>query len=102
MQPQRCRRDHRQSFAHIGQKVGDSGDIQNLIRTIPGKGFRFVGEISVSNGSRKVASPDETHELRLALSPSLVDRPAVAVLPFTNMTGDPQQEYFSDGISEDI
>jgi TolB-like protein len=32
----------------------------------------------------------------------LPDRPAIAVLPFTNMTGDPQQDYFSDGISEDI
>src|SRR4030095_150452 len=30
------------------------------------------------------------------------DRPAIAVLPFTNMSGDPEQEYFSDGISEDI
>jgi TolB-like protein/Tfp pilus assembly protein PilF len=33
---------------------------------------------------------------------SLPDRPAIAVLPFDNMTGDPSQEYFSDGISEDI
>ena len=32
----------------------------------------------------------------------LSDRPAIAVLPFTNMSGDPEQEYFSDGISEDI
>jgi TolB-like protein len=37
---------------------------------------------------------------RLALP--LPDRPAIAVLPFTNLTGDPSQEYFSDGISEDI
>ena len=32
----------------------------------------------------------------------LPDRPAIAVLPFLNMSGDPEQEYFSDGISEDI
>ena len=32
----------------------------------------------------------------------LPDRPAIAVLPFTNLSGEPEQEYFSDGISEDI
>ena len=31
-----------------------------------------------------------------------IDKPSIAVLPFTNMSGDPEQEYFSDGISEDI
>ncbi len=79
--------------------VGDSGDMQKLIRTIPRKGFRFVGEICTtkSNGKR---STDQIRGSKLALP--LPDRPAIAVLPFKNMTGDPQQDYFSDGISEDI
>ena len=34
--------------------------------------------------------------------PALPDKPSIAVLPFANMSGDPEQEYFSDGISEDI
>jgi adenylate cyclase len=34
--------------------------------------------------------------------PALPDRPSIAVLPFTNMSGDPEQEYFADGIVEDI
>lgn len=46
------------------------------------------------------ASLDKSHESKAL--PSLPDRPAIAVLPFKNMTGDPEQDYFSDGISEDI
>lgn len=82
--------------------VGDSGNSQKLIRTIPRKGFRFVGEVRTPDTVGGVLAPshDKSHG-SLALPP-LPDRPAIAVLPFKNMTGDPQQEYFSDGISEDI
>ncbi len=83
--------------------VGDSGGEQKLIRTIPRKGLRFVA--TVLTGVDRIepdhagAPPEETHEpSRLPLP----DRPAIAVLPFTNMSDDPDQEYFSDGISEDI
>ena len=34
--------------------------------------------------------------------PLLPDKPSIAVLPFTNMSGDPEQEFFADGIAEDI
>ena len=34
--------------------------------------------------------------------PPLPDKPSIAVLPFANMSGDPEQEYFADGITEDI
>src|SRR4051812_21664682 len=36
------------------------------------------------------------------VAPSLPDKPSIAVLPFSNMSGDPEQEYFADGITEDI
>ena len=84
--------------------VGDSGDAQKLIRTIARKGIRFVGDVRVVGGSgpsRAGGSADDVHE-RSRQTPPLPDRPAIAVLPFTNMTDDPAQEYFSDGISEDI
>jgi TolB-like protein/cytochrome c-type biogenesis protein CcmH/NrfG len=83
--------------------VGDSGVDQNLIRTIPRKGFRFVGAVNERpDGIQPVAaSPEQVHKPPRPALP-LPDRPAIAVLPFNNMSGDPEQEYFSDGISEDI
>src|SRR6186713_1475620 len=79
--------------------IGDNGKEQRLIRTIPRKGIRFVGAV---NGpcDAQAASPAEAVRPRLPLT--LPDRPAIAVLPFDNMSGDRDQEYFSDGISEDI
>jgi TolB-like protein len=84
--------------------IGDSGDEQRLIRTIARKGFRFVGEVQAHKPLDAAhATPtagDSSEPSRPALP--LPDRPAIAVLPFTNMTDDPAQDYFSDGISEDI
>ena len=79
--------------------IGDNGKEQRLIRTIPRKGIRFVGAV---NGpcDAQAASSVEAEQPGPALA--LPDRPAIAVLPFNNMSGDREQEYFSDGISEDI
>ena len=80
--------------------VGDNGEEQKLIRTIARKGFRFVGEVRLAGvGATHAGMAGHGPE---PAQPALPDRPAIAVLPFTNMTGDPAQEYFSDGISEDI
>ncbi|MBR0714220.1 winged helix-turn-helix domain-containing protein [Bradyrhizobium liaoningense] len=80
--------------------VGDSGANQALIRTIARKGFRFVGDIELRPGQMEPAIVLERRNAQAALP--LPDRPAIAVLPFTNMSGDREQDYFSDGISEDI
>jgi TolB-like protein/cytochrome c-type biogenesis protein CcmH/NrfG len=86
--------------------LGDSGGKQKLIRTIARKGLRFVGSVHThSNGAEpaQAAAPpgDDIQEPSRPALP-LPDRPAIAVLPFVNMSGDQEQEYFSDGISEDI
>ncbi len=85
--------------------VGDTGGDQKVIRTIARKGLRFVGDVLPQTGDAEppeAAGPlHEIHEPPRTALP-LPDRPAIAVLPFTNMTGDPQQDYFSDGVSEDI
>src|SRR5262245_12411348 len=86
--------------------IGDSGDDQKLIRTIARRGLRFVGVVRAQvNGDEPARAtgslPDEIREQSRPGLP-LPDRPAIAVLPFINMSGDEEQEYFSDGISEDI
>src|SRR6202043_630464 len=84
--------------------VGDNGKDQKLIRTVARKGLRFVGIVhEESTGVRPVRLPDRPDEVHpQPISLPLSERPAIAVLPFINMSDDPEQEYFSDGISEDI
>jgi TolB-like protein len=72
--------------------IGDSGEEQRLIRTIARKGFRFVGAL---HAPPPAAAPSPSEPAPLTL-------PAIAVLPFVNMSNESEQEYFSDGISEDI
>ena len=59
---------------------------EGWIITVPGRGYRLVAGPAVS----------------LPVPPALPDLPSIAVLPFANLGGDPQQEFFSDGIAEDI
>jgi TolB-like protein/Tfp pilus assembly protein PilF len=86
--------------------VGDSGEDKKLIRTIARKGLRFVGEVRMPPNGDEAAvvtdPPPEEIQERSRIALPLPDRPAIAVLPFINMSGDSEQEYFSDGISEDI
>jgi TolB-like protein/Tfp pilus assembly protein PilF len=85
--------------------IGDNGKVQTLIRTVPRKGFRFVADVRVEPGddpALAAGSPKGGGSEQPRPGLPLPDRPAIAVLPFTNMSGDPEQNYFSDGISEDI
>jgi TolB-like protein len=74
--------------------LGDSGVTQRLIKTVPRKGLRFVGTVLEDNAAVE-ASPVKTAH-------GLADKPSIAVLPFANLSGDPEQDYFADGIVEDI
>ena len=64
------------------------------IETLPRRGYRYVGPTVVTSTQSPVT--------RAASAPALPDKPSVAVLPFSNLSGDPQHEYFADGMVEDI
>ena len=84
--------------------IGDSGDQQRLIKTLPRKGMRFIGAVHedttpiAAAPSAIVGSGAHGGVPHLPLP----DRPSIAVLPFDNMSGDPDQEHFADGVSEDL
>lgn len=79
--------------------IGDTGHKQRLIRTLPRKGLRFVGDVREDEGTGIVGA--HLPPRASALLP-LPDRPSIAVLPFINMSGDADQDYFVDGLSEDL
>jgi adenylate cyclase len=79
------------SFEDLGGLV-----LKNIERPI--RAFRV--EWSAADWSGKGASPSVA--AALTAPPALPDKPSIAVLPFTNMSADPEQEYFTDGITEDI
>ena len=103
--------------------VGDTGEAQAVIRTVPRRGFRFVGEVLSENegGPRIGSSVEEGQELRPddrdapaggispeSRAPAAIAEhhpptavPTLAVLPFKNLNAD-LDEYFSDGLTEDI
>ncbi len=74
--------------------LGDNGEEQRLIKTLPRRGLRFVAAVREEYGVPEVGPID----LPLGFS----DKPSIAVLPFNNLSGDPEQDYFADGIVEDI
>lgn len=76
--------------------IGDTGADQRLIRTLPRKGVRFIGAVQEEADAPAATSPaDTTH-------PPLPDRPSIAVLPFHDMSAEPDQEHIADGITEDL
>jgi TolB-like protein/Flp pilus assembly protein TadD len=85
--------------------VGDSGGRQSLIKTLPRKGLRFVAIVREDEtppvpAHRVAVAPGGAH--REAPHLPLPDRPSIAVLPFDDRSGDPDQEHFADGLSEDL
>jgi adenylate cyclase len=104
-----------QCVSEVRQATGDSK--QTIIVTVPRRGYRFAASVLRVATSAAVPqpSPPPPHAAEGGVGAAsagfdsgtqsqspLLDRPSVAVLPLANLSDDPEQNYFSDGITEDI
>jgi TolB-like protein/class 3 adenylate cyclase len=84
-----------------------SGTVFDQVEVKLGLEFEYLGEQSVKNIKKpvrvyRVEMEGGISDVDFNLEVPLPDKPSIAVLPFTNMSADPEQEYFADGISEDL
>jgi TolB-like protein len=91
----------------VRRGVGDSGEAQRLIRTIPRKGIRFVAVVQEERAApvdaRSMIAPD-FQDLPAAPSTEVKSarRLSIVVLPFNNLSDDREQQYFADAITDDL
>ncbi len=85
----------------VRHAIGDSAEDQRLIRTIPRKGIRFVGEVTEQKNNLPHPNSRPIYP-KAEQGLMLPDKPSIAVLPFQNLSDEIAQGYFVDGIVEDI
>ena len=81
----------------VRRAIGDDGASQQMIRTFTRKGIRFIGEVTEVSTPAVLSSGAASNRVSTA-----AEKPSIAVLPFANLSGDPEQEYFADGMVEEI
>ncbi|HET7883842.1 MAG TPA: winged helix-turn-helix domain-containing tetratricopeptide repeat protein [Acetobacteraceae bacterium] len=78
----------------LRKSLDEHGEGHSFVVTVPGRGYRLAHLASLRSGQPTEGS--------LPPQLPLPDKPSIAVLPFQNMSGDPEQEYFADGMVEQI
>lgn len=84
------------AIARIREVLGDSADNPRYIETLPRRGYRFIGKIDQPSSD---VPPSPTGR---APTPNARTIEAIAVLPLENLSGDPAQDYFADGMTETL
>lgn len=79
-------------IAAVRRTLADASGETQWIETLPRRGYRYVGPTVTASDPDRSSSPSLT----------LPDRPSIAVLPFANLGGDAEQDYFADGMVDDI
>ena len=100
------------ALGHLGRADEAAPAIEELMRRVPNFSRQYALDYSpwldddyfrhLADGLEKAGLPEPTSAEEAAEPPALPDKPSIAVLPFDNLSGDAEQEYFSDGITEDI
>jgi len=80
----------------VRRAIGDTGERQSCVRTFARKGFRFVATVETSDVAPQMADVDASSVL------ALPEKPSIAVMPFSNMSGDAADDSFADGVTEEI
>jgi TolB-like protein len=81
-------------IAALRRVLEEAAQAAAWIETLPRRGYRYVGP--------PVASQDSLADVRSAPALALPEEPSIAVLPFANLSGDSTQDYFADGVVDDI
>jgi TolB-like protein len=90
-------------IAALRRVLGEEPGGDHWIETLPRRGYRYVGPaVVIQEGADHIVLPRDRQPNELASTQSARHHPSIAVLPFLNLSGRPEQQYFGDAIADDI